>query len=187
MAKKKLFDDIPRLENDWIALTRIESADVDALRKLVDSDKVYRYLPTYLFEKSCDDLAEMTQRLYDKCFAAKESLILGIHLKSPDDGSLGELCGLAEFYGYKDHLHKTSIGYRLLERYWGQGIATKTVALMVDYLYSQTDIEIITASTMIENAASARVLEKNDFICTARAVEEDWGFDQPTLADKWFC
>ena len=57
---------------------------------------------------------------------------------------------------------------------------------MVDYLYSQTDIEIITASTMIENKASARVLQKNDFIMTAEAVAEDWGYEKDVLADKWF-
>ena len=57
---------------------------------------------------------------------------------------------------------------------------------MVDYLYSQTDIEIITASTMIENKASARVLQKNDFIMTAEAVAEDWGYEKAVLADKWF-
>ena len=58
---------------------------------------------------------------------------------------------------------------------------------MVGYLYGQTDIQIITASTMVENVASARVLEKNGFIRTALAVDEDRGYDQPTIADKWFC
>ena len=57
---------------------------------------------------------------------------------------------------------------------------------MVDYLFSRTDIEIITASTMVDNHASARVLEKNGFIRTAAGVPEDWGYEQPTIADKWF-
>jgi ABC-type dipeptide/oligopeptide/nickel transport system permease component len=76
---------------------------------------------------------------------------------------------LAEFYGLRDNLHKVSIGYRLRERWWGKGLATETARLMVRYLYGETDIEIITASTMIENEASAHVLEKADFIRTARA------------------
>ena len=33
----------------------------------------------------------------------------------------------------------------------------------------------------------ASVLEKADFIRTARGVEEDWGFDQPVIVDKFFC
>lgn len=57
---------------------------------------------------------------------------------------------------------------------------------MVDYLYSNAGIEIITASTMTENKASARVLEKNGFIRAATSVPEDWGYEQPTVADKWF-
>ena len=57
---------------------------------------------------------------------------------------------------------------------------------MVDYLFGQTDIEIITDSTMVENRASARVLEKNGFIQTASGAPEDWGYTEPTLADKWF-
>jgi ribosomal-protein-alanine N-acetyltransferase len=57
---------------------------------------------------------------------------------------------------------------------------------MVDYLYSRTEIEIITASTMVENKASARVLTKNGFIMTSSGVEEDWGYEHMTIADKWF-
>ena len=58
---------------------------------------------------------------------------------------------------------------------------------MVDYLYGKTDIEIITASVMVDNPASANVLEKSGFIRTARGVEEDWGFDHPAIVDKFFC
>ena len=67
-------------------------------------------------------------------------------------------CGLAEMYGFRDPIHKISVGYRLLEKFWGQGIATEALGLMIDYLFQETDIEIITASTMIENQASAHVL-----------------------------
>ncbi len=56
---------------------------------------------------------------------------------------------------------------------------------MVDYLYGQTDIEIITASTMMENRASARVLEKNGFDLVVRASDEDWGYEEPSPSDKW--
>jgi ribosomal-protein-alanine N-acetyltransferase len=38
---------------------------------------------------------------------------------------------------------------------------------------------------MIENRASARVLEKNGFELVVHAVSEDWGYESPTIADKW--
>ena len=179
-SKKKLFDEIPHLESAHIELGPIVDADVDAIQELTNSPSVRRYLPTFLFEMQCADARETVQFVYGELFAMKQSLILAIRTK--DDGSL---CGFAEFYGLRDDGHKISIGNRLLERYWGQGISTETVLLMVDYLFTQTDIELITASVMVENAASSRVLEKNGFTCTARGVEEDWGFAVPAIVDKW--
>ena len=72
------------------------------------------------------------------------------------------------------------------EKYWGKGIATEAAKLMADYLYSQTDIEIITASTMIGNKASQHVLEKAGFQKTASGIPEDWGYEYPTNSDRWF-
>lgn len=57
---------------------------------------------------------------------------------------------------------------------------------MADYLFKETDIEIITASTMVENKASARMLEKNGFLTTNRIYKEDWGHDESTNVYRWF-
>lgn len=173
---KNCFQNVPCLTGRRLILKRVEEEDADALSELVSSTSVYRYLPTFLFEKKYADLHEVVRKLYTECL--QESVILGIYLQ-------GELCGLAEMYGLRDEIHKISIGYRLMERFWGQGIASETVAMLVQYLYTDTDIEIITASTMVENKASARVLEKNDFALVASGVDEDWGFANPTAADKW--
>ena len=179
--RKKLFSEIPRIEGERIVLDRVVDADADALRDLIDNPFAQRYLPTYLFEKQFNDAHEAIRLLYGDLFENKESLILAIRVNET-----GELAGLAEFYGLRDRLHKISVGSRLRECQWGHGFATEATRLMVDYLYNETDIEIITASTMIENKASAHVLEKVGFIRTARSVEEDWGFPEPTIVDKWF-
>ena len=42
---------------------------------------------------------------------------------------------------------------------------------MVDLLYAKTPIEIITANTMVENKASARVLQKNGFTLVVEGAE----------------
>ena len=62
---------------------------------------------------------------------------------------------------------------------------TGALRMIVDYLYNETETEIITASMMVENLASARVLTKNGFSLVVHAVDEDWGYDRPTVADKW--
>lgn len=192
---KKLFDEIPFLENDKIILRRMEERDARALERMTQSDSVYRYLPTFLFEQKYEDKQDVIRRFYEECFPAREGIFLGIYYKgnpitdkkaSEMKESPGEIfCGIAEFYGFRDPVHKISIGYRLLEEYWGRGIASQAVSLMVDYLYGQTEIEIITASTMIENQASASVLRKNDFVLVNSDVGEDWGYPEPIMVDKW--
>ena len=67
----------------------------------------------------------------------------------------------------------------------GKGIGTQAVGMMTELLRREKGIEIITASSMIENRASARILEKNGFTLVVHAAEEDWGFGTPTPADKW--
>ena len=173
---KKLFSEIPCLTGERVALRRVPLSDAHCLRALTENTEVYRYLPTFLYELKYEDKEDVVRQLYDECL--RSSLILGVYLGN-------DFCGLAEIYGYRAPLHKASVGYRLLEQYWGKGIATESLGLMVRYLLEETDVEIITASTMLENQASANVLKKNGFRRIAHAVPEDWGFARPTLTDKW--
>ena len=181
-TRKRLFSEVPTIEGERVVLDRVVDGDADALRDLIENPTVQRYLPTNLFENQRDDVNETIGLLYGDIFENRESLILAIR-----DKETGELAGLAEFYGLRDKLHKVSVGNRLRERYWDKGFASEATSLMVRYLYGETDIEIITASSRVENEAAAHVLEKADFIRTSRFVEEDWGFPEPTLVDKWFC
>ena len=173
---KNLFSKIPCICGEDIELRKLEKSDAEGLGELTGSDEVYRFLPTFLFEKKYVDAEEAISRMYDE--GLEKSLILGVF-------SSGEFCGLVEFYGRQAPLLKISVGYRLLPRFWGKGIATKALALMVDWLFSETDVKIITASVISENSASTKVLKKNGFRCAARSVPENWGHILPTKADKW--
>ena len=105
---KKLFSDIPCIRGENIELRRLTAGDAPGLRELTESEDVYRFLPTFLFEKKYDDAEYTISRLYDECL--EKSLILGIF-------SGGEFCGLAEFYGYRPAFLKMCVGYRLLPRF----------------------------------------------------------------------
>ena len=176
-ARKKLFSEIPYLRKGRITLRKITHDDAPGLRELTGNPEVYRYLPTFLFEKRYSDADCVIDRLYDECLD-ESSMILGIYT---DEG----FCGIEEFYGYKEHIHQVSVGSRLLERCWGKGIAGEALTVAVDYLLNETDIEIITASSMTANRASGGVLLKNGFTLVNSGVPEDWGYDEPVLTDKW--
>lgn len=171
----KLFSEIPVLRGERIEFKSLTSADAPALKEMTDDREVYRYLPAFLFEKKYPDVNTVIERLYDECI--EESLILGVFLD-------GEFCGLAEFYGCRADDKKISVGSRFMRRYWGRGIASETLELMLGYLFSRTDIKLVAASTMVDNKASEAVLRKNGFTL-ASAEAEDWGFEQPVLTHIW--
>ena len=173
---KGLFPEPPVLMSGRLCLKPLSLSDAENLRALTRQESVYRYLPTFLFEKKYDQPEDAILRLYDE--ALDHSLILGIFREK-------RFSGLMEVYSYRAPIRKASVGYRLLQEEWGKGIATEALKIMIDELLSKRRIEIITASTMLENQASAHVLQKNGFTLVAHAAEEDWGFPEATLTDKW--
>ena len=173
---KELFPEPPVLKGANLCLKPLALSDADSLRWLTGQEAVYRYLPSFLFEKKYDDPEKVIRCLYDEGLA--DSLILGVFMEK-------RFCGLIEVYSYRAPIHKASVGYRLLQEKWGKGIATEALEIMIDELLTVRGIEIITASTMLQNHASAHVLRKNGFTLVTHAVEEDWGFPEPTLTDKW--
>ena len=57
-TKKKPFSGIPYLQGERILIKQITDRDADSLQEFVDSPRVYRYLPTFLFEKKYEDIHE---------------------------------------------------------------------------------------------------------------------------------
>lgn len=57
-----------------------------------------------------------------------------------------------------------SIGYFLAEDYWGKGIATESVRMVVKFLFEEVNVNRIQAEVMPVNEVSKKVLLKNGFI-----------------------
>ena len=55
------------------------------------------------------------------------------------------------------------IGYWLGEKYWNKGFSTKAVKAMINYTFSNFDVERIFANVFESNIGSIRVLEKCGF------------------------
>lgn len=176
-----LFDEMPRIEGDRLLLREIVDSDANALAELAESADVYRFEPTFLYEQRYDDPHIVIENMRAECFDTHESILLAICILDKPD----EMVGIAEFYAYEPRKPKVSIGYRLIPRYWGRGIASEVTRMLKDFLLNEAGMRTITAHVMVNNAASARVLEKNGFVCLYSNVWEDWGRGEPVLVDKW--
>ena len=65
----------------------------------------------------------------------------------------------------KDNIHyqTAEIGYYIAEEYWGNGIMTKVITEVCNYIFNETDIIRIFAEPFAYNVASCKVLEKAGF------------------------
>ncbi len=88
-----------------------------------------------------------------------------LHSSSCSVGGIG-------FAGLPDNEGTTEIGYALDQKFRGHGIATEAVQALTDWAFIDTGLNLIRAETPVDNAASQRVLEKNNFQKTGEKTLE---------------
>lgn len=167
------------IENDRLLICGLKDGDLDALSSMRSDLRVYRFEPTFLAELQGSP-EEALRSIRSMDLHRDRQCILGIYERARPD----ELAGLAELYDYKPSGKVISIGYRLAYQYWGRGIATSCVRALMDYLRSNTEVELVTAHVIPENQASAHCLIKNGFEYLL-TKEEDWGYGEPCTADVY--
>lgn len=82
---------------------------------------------------------------------------------------LNRLVGAGGFKGRPDTDGQVEIGYAMLVSYREQGLATEAVLALIDWAYAQPGVRRIVAHTLVEGAASRRVLEKAGFVETGQS------------------
>jgi ribosomal-protein-alanine N-acetyltransferase len=158
----KLFNKFPYIHNNKIdskiILKKIEKEDVDDLYEICSNEKLY-LLRTGNAKKSFSDVEKMVNR-FEKDFINKKTVFLGIYLEQ----EFNKLVGIVEIFAVDDEIDVATIGYTLNENYWGQGIATKAVNLVINFLFDEVQIYKIQGFIMSENMRSKKVLIRNNFI-----------------------
>ena len=155
---KSPYDTFPHIQTDEITLRKIIPSDADHLYEIYSNENLFIHSPN-MIKKNRETVANMIGH-FERDFNKKKEIFLGIVMNNEPD----ILVGVAEMFDYNKDVNMITIGYRLNDRFWGKGIATKTVNAMVDYLFSETGINRIQAFVMPENVKSLEVLRRNNFV-----------------------
>jgi ribosomal-protein-alanine N-acetyltransferase len=86
------------------------------------------------------------------------------------DGKLIGTCGL----GWHRQNFSAYLSYDLERRFWNQGIATDALAAVVRHGFTTTNLNRMSATTVPENGASMRVLQKLGF--QEEGILREWGY-----------
>lgn len=155
---KSPFEHFPQLESAEITLRKIVDSDLDKLFEIYSNDRLFLHSPVML-KKNKDTVANMIGH-FERDFLKNKMIFLGICLnKEPES-----IVGVAEIFDYVQDVNMITIGYRLDDRFWGQGIATEAVQALTKYLFMELGINRIQAFVMPENIKSQNVLLRNHFV-----------------------
>ncbi len=152
------YEVFPHFVTDELTLRKIVHTDLDSLYEIYSNENLFQYSPVIL-KKNKDTVANMINH-FERDFNKRKEIFLGISLNSDPDN----IVGVAEIFDYVQDVNMITIGYRLNDKFWGKGIATKTVRAMTDYLFNIIGINRIQAFVMPENVKSQNVLLRNDYV-----------------------
>lgn len=155
---KNPYDNFPHIITDEITLRKIIPSDIDSLFEIYSNEKLFEQSP-FMLKKNKDTVANMIGH-FERDFNKRKEIFLGITLNENPD----YIVGVAEIFDYVSDVNMITIGYRLNDRFWGNGIATKTVRAMTDYLFNDIGINRIQAFVMPQNVKSANVLRRTKFV-----------------------
>jgi len=169
------------LETERVYLRRFNTGDEIFMFELDSNPLVTKYvggkqLCMSEYKTYVDSFVDFYKRgkhcgFYKAFLKEDDSFIGWFHLRpersAPDDFTLLEL------------------GYRLKQQYWNKGYATEVSIKIIDKAFAILDATVVSAITLVDNSASARVMEKvgmkftnkllymDQFECVRYAIEKN--------------
>ena len=151
------FEPFPIIETEDFVLRRLQFSDVVAILKVRSNPEIMKYIPRPLL-KDKDEALEHIKTI-STVLENKEGINWAISKKTESD-----MIGIIGFYRIQEANRRAEIGYMLLPEHHGKGILTRIVKEVINYGFKEMQLHSISAVIDPENCASARVLEKNNFI-----------------------
>lgn len=138
-------------ETDRLVIKKLSLAHLDDLHELHSDPDVMEKIPAPI--KSLDESHDHLKSIIHAYEEQEHRLrIWGVFLKHD-----GHFVGVCAAIRVSDQ--SRDIGYRILKRYWGQGLGTEVANGLIGYLRTDNTLEYLTACVDGQNLASIKILE----------------------------
>ena len=167
---------IQHIETERLLLRNIEHQDKEGLFELDSDMEVHRYLGGNVITHAdqIPAVIDFIQQQYKNYGIGRWAVI------DKQSGDFMGWCGLKYFTeSIQGKQNFYELGYRLIRRYWGLGIATEAAVACTTYGFNELRLQELFAMTDSANQGSDRVLRKVgfDFLGT---------FDLDAVAHNWY-
>jgi RimJ/RimL family protein N-acetyltransferase len=149
---------LPVLEGKLIRLRAFKRSDAECLQRYADDPQVLRYVPQMPHPYKIEDAREWINFAH-RSARKDQSYAFGIeHLQRR------EIVGGISLKQIDCQDEATEIGYWLARSFWGQGMASEAVGLILQFCFEILNLHRVYAVAHSTNIGSTRVLEKNGFV-----------------------
>ena len=178
------FTPYPTLHTKRLTLRAHKMEDVNDLWQLRSNDEVRKYL-----DRPKRSLKEIEKMIGDiiRNIENNEAItwVINLHGQEKMIGDIG-------FWRIDRTHHRGEVGYILSPKYWGQGLMSEALQVILKYGFEKMKLHSVEANVNPNNAASIRLLEKAGFKKEAHFTENYYGngkfLDSAiySLLEKWF-
>ena len=150
---RRILKDLPTLETERLILRKMTPADAEAVFAYASDPEVTRYViwDTHRTIEDSEIFLRSTVERYENAEAADWGIV------RKENGRFIGGCGIV---GWDLDHARAEMGYVLSREYWGQGLMPEAVRAMISFGFERMGLNRIEARCMVENVASARVMEK---------------------------
>ena len=148
------------LSDDMLRMRAFEPADSAAVFELAGAWEIAEntFVPHPYSRADADDFVKRVRQQW----SAAEAYVFAIL-----DKASGEIVGAMGIHPEAQH-NSATIGYWIGKPYWGRGIATAALRLLIRFGFEQLQLNRIEAGHLAHNMASGRVMQKADMRCEGR-------------------
>ncbi len=143
------------LETPRLLFRRFTEADAPLLNALHSDPEVMRYISKGVPQS----LAEIEEKVLPRWLAYHDEYE-HFGFWAAHERATKAFIGWFHLRPFRGDPDEIEVGYRLHRRFWGQGYATEGSRALIEKAFTDWGVEKIVATTLAENAASRRVMEK---------------------------
>ncbi|MHA7583392.1 GNAT family N-acetyltransferase [Paenibacillus vandeheii] len=158
MDVEAVYDQFPILKSDELVLKKIEDQHVNEVFEIYDNENVFEYCG--IIPKHNKDTVKKMIGHFERDYNKRARVKWGIFATNEPE----RLLGIIEVVDFNPKVNMVTIGYFLAESHWGKGIATQSVEVLLEFLFTKVNVNRIQAEVMPANEHSKKVLLKNGFI-----------------------
>lgn len=159
------FDPFPELFSGRLHLRQMLERDADDFFEMRSDAEVMKYIARPLAKTPADSLKLILDM--NEGIARNVMINWGIILKEEN-----KVIGTIGFYRAKPEHHRAEIGYLLHKKFQKQGLMQEAIEVVIEYGFKQMGLHSIEAVIDPRNAASEKILLKNNFIKEAHFRED---------------